>query len=254
MSKMNMSLVTQQSDFAKLTIARKYKDAMAFIDALLAQKVDPSRIMTEIISPTLQSLQKFDESPEASGYSSLTLLAIARICDDGIKKILPLMPPSTTSKGTVIIGTPKDDYHGLGKTIIGAFLRSYGWNVIDLGLNVDSKKFIEEAMKVNADFILVSAFLLPSSLKCKEIADYLHASPLNKKTLLIVGGPPFKFHLGLSQKLGCDGMGIDAFDAVRVLNSMKGYDKEAGNAIQKTKGFDKLKKRIFGLFRKEKGE
>lgn len=67
---------------------------------------------------------------------------------------------------------------------------------------------------------------------------------------MVAGGPPFKFHLGLGQKMGVDGVGIDAFDAVRVLNQLKGYDIEATKKVEKTARSLKLKDRIFGFFRK----
>jgi methanogenic corrinoid protein MtbC1 len=245
-----MDINAIQTQFSNFTIQRKYKDAMNFIDSLILQKMPPQQIMTDVISKTLQGLQKFDESPEASGYSSLTLLAIARICDDAIKKLLLLMVNAEKKKGTTVIGTPLNDFHGLGKTIISAFLRSYGWEVFDLGLNVESKMFISEAQRVNADFILVSAFLLPSALRCKEIADLLHTSPIKNNVKLVVGGPPFKFHLGLSQKLGCDAYGIDAFDMIRVLNQLKGFDTDATKKIEKTSRFSKIKLRIFGALRR----
>ena len=79
-------------------------------------------------------------------------------------------------------------------------------------------------MANNADYILISAFLLPSAFRCKEVANRMKTQKLTGKIKLVVGGPPFKFHLGLAQKIGADGMGVDAFDAIRVLNQLSGYD------------------------------
>ena len=67
---------------------------------------------------------------------------------------------------------------------------------------------------------------------------------------LIVGGPPFKFHFGLTEKLGCDGMGVDAFDAIRVLNRMSGFETQSEGKKEKSGRFNKFTKRIFGLFKR----
>lgn len=241
----------EQQEYQTLVIQRKYKDALMFIDKLISNQADPPLILSDIIAKTLQQLQKFDESPEASGYSSLTLLAIARICEDSIKKILPYMKQMPNQKPTIIIGTPLNDYHSLGKSIITAILRSSGWNVIDLGPSLSPQAFVEAALKYNPEFVLISAFLLPSALKCKEIVDALHSA--NIKAKIIVGGPPFKFHFGLAQKLGCDGMAVDVFDAIRVLEQfISPQNNKSQKKSQEGGWFGKFKKRIFG--RKTGGE
>lgn len=235
----------EQQQYQTLVIQRKYKEALTFVDQLLANQADPLLILSEIIAKTLQQLQKFDESPEASGYSSLTLLAIARICEDSIKKILPLMASMPQQKPTIIIGTPLNDYHSLGKSIVSAILRSSGWNVIDLGSSISPQAFLEATIKYNPQFVLISAFLLPSALKCKDIIDTLRTG--NVKAKIIVGGPPFKFHFGLAEKLGADGMAVDAFDAIRVLDRfITPQSKESQKKAEEGGWFNKFKKRIFG--------
>ncbi len=188
--------------------------------------------------------------PEASGYSSLTLLAIAKICDDVIQKLAPYLSGETVFKGTVVICTPLNDFHALGKTIISAILRSSGWKVIDLGLGVEPQAIIDGALANNADYILISAFLLPSAFRCKEVADRMKTQKLTGKIKLVVGGPPFKFHLGLAQKIGADGMGVDAFDAIRVLNQLSGYDTLTPEKREKMSRFKEFASRIFGLKRR----
>jgi 5-methyltetrahydrofolate--homocysteine methyltransferase len=241
----------QQTKFHSLTIQRKYKPAIAYVDEMVAAGLNPQQIITEVVAKTLQQLQKFDENPDAAGYSSLTLLAIAKICDDAIKKLVALLPASNEKKETVVIGTPLNDYHGLGKTIVSAILRASGWNVIDLGLSVDAAKFIGAAAEHGAKYILVSAFLLPSALKIKEIADLVKKDSSPNRPKLIVGGPPFKFHFGLASKLGCDGMGVDAFDTVRVLNQFNAPTSSATEKPQRAGWLDRFKKRVFGLKQKE---
>ncbi len=246
-----LELEKAQQQYADLAIQRKYKDALALIDELVLQNIDPYRIIIDVISKTLQRLQKYDEASDASGFSSLTILAIARICDDSIKKLLPILKQSPQKKGVVLIGTPTNELHGNGKLIISAFLRTAGWEVIDLGLNIDPKQFINEAIKNNVDFILVSAFLLHSALRCKEIVDYLKSIGPPKRPLIICGGPPFRFHLRLYEKVGCDGTAVDAFDTLRVLDELSGTKRDRADTIVKTSWYGKLSKRIFKMFKEQ---
>ncbi|MFW9993630.1 MAG: B12-binding domain-containing protein [Candidatus Odinarchaeota archaeon] len=246
------SVSDYQEQFFNLTTSRKYHDALALVDRILESGVDQKAIIIDVIANTLQKLQSFDEDPNSSGYSSLTLLAIARICDDSLKKILARAPVDQKYHGTVVIGTPLNEFHSLGKTIVAAFLRFYNWKVYDIGLNVKTDVFIAKAEELEADYILVSTFLLPSALKCAEIASALKTSRLAGRMKLMVGGPPFNFHLGLAEKLGCDATAVDAFDTVRVLNQIHGIETETARKMERTKRFQLFKKRVFNVMKRRK--
>jgi len=60
-------------------------------------------------------------------------------------------------KPTVVIGTVSGDYHEIGKTVVGLLLQANGFEVVDLGADVDHVAFIDEAKKHKADIVGLSA-------------------------------------------------------------------------------------------------
>ena len=61
-------------------------------------------------------------------------------------------------KGTIVIGTVKDDVHDIGKSICVSMLKASGFDVFDLGKQVPLQEFVDKAIEVNADIIGSSAF------------------------------------------------------------------------------------------------
>ncbi|MGA0785826.1 MAG: B12-binding domain-containing protein, partial [Ilumatobacteraceae bacterium] len=53
------------------------------------------------------------------------------------------------SRGTVVIGGPSGEHHGLAITMVADLLRSKGWNVSDIGTNVPAASFATAAVGVD---------------------------------------------------------------------------------------------------------
>ena len=74
--------------------------------------------------------------------------------------ITPLLRESKStreSKGKIVLATVKGDIHDIGKNMVALMLRNYGFDVIDLGKDVDSEVIIKTAVEENADIIGLSA-------------------------------------------------------------------------------------------------
>ena len=75
----------------------------------------------------------------------------------------------TISKGNVVIGNIEDDYHSLGRKLIGIFLKSSGWTVYDLGNDVLSEEFIEKALETKSRVIGVSAMMYTTAKNIRKL-------------------------------------------------------------------------------------
>ena len=93
-------------------------------------------------------------------------------------------------KGTVVIGTIKDDLHDIGKNLVRMMMESKGLNVIDLGNSVPPAKYIEAAAKHNADIIACSALLTTTMVHIKDVVKGVAESPLAGKVKIMIGGAP----------------------------------------------------------------
>lgn len=124
----------------------------------------------------------------------------------------------TETLGTVVIGTVKGDLHNLGKNLVAIMLRTAGFNVIDLGVDVPAEKFIEEAQKNNAQIIGLSALLTTTMMEQKNVIDNLSESGLRSKFKVIVGGAPVTEEW--AKEINADGYARNAGEAVELAKSL----------------------------------
>ncbi len=102
-------------------------------------------------------------------------LMIAAEAADAIREelIKSVEVKSDANNGTVVIGTIAGDNHDIGKKMVATLLSVNGYNVIDLGTDVDPMQFIDTAKNENADMIAMSSLLSTSMPFIRETIEYL---------------------------------------------------------------------------------
>lgn len=143
------------------------------------------------------------------------LLVAAEAMKTGLEILLAEIPKDKTlRKGTVVCGTVRGDVHEIGKRIVAALLQANGFDVYDLGADVPSSKFIEEAGRVRADIIGLSALMSSTLGAQKDVIDYLKAVGERKKYIVMVGGGPTTQEW--ADQIGADGYAKTAPEAVKL--------------------------------------
>jgi len=143
------------------------------------------------------------------------LLVAAEAMKAGLEILLAEIPKDRTlRKGTVVCGTVRGDVHEIGKRIVAALLQANGFEVYDLGADVPSSKFIEEAGRVRADIIGLSALMSSTLAAQKDVIDYLKAVGERKKYIVMVGGGPTTQEW--ADQIGADGYAKTAPEAVKL--------------------------------------
>jgi trimethylamine corrinoid protein len=143
------------------------------------------------------------------------LLVAAEAMKTGLEILLAEIPKDKTlRKGTVVCGTVRGDVHEIGKKIVAALLQANGFDVFDLGADVASSKFIEEAGRVRADIIGLSALMSSTLGAQKDVIDYLKAVGERKKYIVMVGGGPTTQEW--ADQIGADGYAKTAPEAVKL--------------------------------------
>ena len=89
------------------------------------------------------------------------VLLAAKAMKGAMEILRPLLTEAkdTHRQGTVVIGTVKGDIHDIGKNLVGMMLEGAGFEVVNLGINVDADKFIAAIREHNADILGMSALL-----------------------------------------------------------------------------------------------
>ena len=134
---------------------------------------------------------------------------------------------ATEKKGVVVIGTVAGDMHAIGKDIVITMLRSQGFEVHDLGVNVNALDFVRKAEEVNADIIGASALMTTTMPGQREIIELLKEKGIRDRYHVILGGGPVTREW--VEKCGADSWGENAGMVVplleRVMQERKGRSR-----------------------------
>jgi corrinoid protein of di/trimethylamine methyltransferase len=101
-----------------------------------------------------------------------------------------------STRGTIIIGSVKGDVHNIGKNIVATLLKTGGFDVHDLGVDVSPLSFVEAAQKNQADIIALSSLMTTTMPGQREVIEVLKEMDLRDEYLVIVGGGPRKSAVG----------------------------------------------------------
>lgn len=132
-----------------------------------------------------------------------------------IAKVNPYLKEGESAfKGKVIIGCAKGDLHDIGKSLVATQLAVNGFEVIDLGVDVPTNKFIDTAESERADIIVVSSLLTTSQYYMEELIKRLESEGKRDKYRVAVGGGPISAEY--AEKIGADGYSRTAHCAVKM--------------------------------------
>jgi len=126
----------------------------------------------------------------------------------------------TKDKVKIIIATVKGDNHDIGKNILGSLLLSSGFEIYDLGMDVDENTIIEKIKETGATIVALSSLLTMTVEHIKVVHESLEAAGLRNKVKLIVGGAPL--NMELAKQLGADDFADDAVEGVKHIKRLAG--------------------------------
>ena len=149
------------------------------------------------------------------------MLVSALTMKKGLDVIKPLLTgEKIKSKGTILMCTVKGDIHDIGKNLVIMTLEGAGFNVIDLGVDIDTEKIVEHIQEKKPGIFGLSALLTTTMPEMKEVIEALESSGLRNTVKVIVGGAPLD--PAFAEKIGADGYGKDAAEAVRLARRLIG--------------------------------
>jgi 5-methyltetrahydrofolate--homocysteine methyltransferase len=147
------------------------------------------------------------------------MLISARAMQSGMVVLNPLLKEANiVTAGRVAVGTVKGDLHDIGKNLVSMMLNGAGFEIIDLGTDVDPEKFVAIADQVNV--IALSALLTTTMLNMKVTIDALKQAGKRSGVKVIIGGAPVTETY--AQQIGADGYAADASRAVAITKALIG--------------------------------
>jgi methylmalonyl-CoA mutase cobalamin-binding domain/chain len=113
----------------------------------------------------------------------------------------------------VVLANIEDDFHSLGRKMVGTFLQASGWKIHDLGNDVPAEKIVDAAVELDAPIIGVSAMMYTTAINIKKVREEINRRKLQHKIKLAVGGAIFKVRPELTKEVGGDGSASSATNA-----------------------------------------
>jgi methanogenic corrinoid protein MtbC1 len=168
----------------------------------------------EIFTTLSKGLEEIGKKFESGRYFTSDLIVSGSNMKKAVDYLRPLfVKGSNEHKGKVLIGTVKGDVHDIGKIIFSMMLQSQGFEVIDLGVDVDESAFLTAIKSHNPDILAMSTLLTSTQSNMESVIENLKKSLLRDKVKIIVGGRPIDKQY--AEDIGADAYGKDAVEGVR---------------------------------------
>lgn len=180
----------------------------------LAQGIKPAEILNNALIKAMERVgQKFSEKK----IFVPQMLVSAKAMNTALEHMKPYFRSGEVKrKGKFIIGTVSGDLHDIGKNLVAMIVEGAGWEVIDLGVDVNAQKFIHSIKEHGHCVVGLSALLTTTMNNMKMIVYDIKAHfPATK---LIIGGAPVNELF--RDEIGADGYASDPMGAVAYLNSL----------------------------------
>lgn len=192
------------------------KTVEAKVRAALESKMSPKEILDQsMVSAMAEVGRRF----EIGEYYVPEMLISARAMQAGMAILKPqLKGANIAAAGKVAVGTVKGDLHDIGKNLVAMMLEGAGFEILDLGTDVDPEKFVAVADRV--DVIALSALLTTTMPNMKVTIDALKSTGKRDKVKVIIGGAPVTE--AYAHQIGADGYAPDASRAVSITKALLG--------------------------------
>jgi 5-methyltetrahydrofolate--homocysteine methyltransferase len=192
------------------------KKAEEVTKAALDANVDPTELLGKYMIPAMDEVGKRFECNE---YFVPELLIAARAMKTALQILTPrLNAAGAKAAGRVVIGTVQGDLHDIGKNLVASMLEGGGFEVVDLGVDVPPKKFVEAAKDKPGTIVALSALLTTTMTQMKAVIQSLQEAGIRTGTKVMIGGAPITQQY--ADEIGADGYSDNASAAVSLARKL----------------------------------
>ena len=208
-------------DLQELTdaiVAGNMNGAVALSKQAVESGVEPKTIISEYLIKGMEIIgARFGEGKAFVP----NLLMSARAMKGCLDLLKPMMQgESGINYGKVVIGTVKGDLHDIGKNLVASMFEGSGFEVINLGINVDADKFVKAVIDNDDDILSLSALLTTTMGYMKDVIKAVEEAGIRNNVKIMVGGAPL--NEAFAKEIGADVYTADANEAVIVAKKLLG--------------------------------
>ena len=209
---------SQLESIRSAVIERKRAEIKALVRQALEAGIDPGAIVNDALIAAMDVVGKEFGSGKVFVPE---LLVSAVIMKEGLEVVRPLLAGGKSrSRGTVAMATVKGDLHDIGKNLVSMMLEGAGFQVIDLGVDLSVETLVDRVKTIRPQVLGLSALLTTTMREMRNVIAELKAQGLRETVKVMVGGAPLD--RAFAEKIGADGYGADAAEAVELARRLAG--------------------------------
>ena len=197
-----------------------YKDAeiTGLVKEALDAGLEPTRIIHEAL---ISAMDVVGADFSSSKIFVPEMLMAANTMKVGLDVVKPLISSDSDEAAVrVMLATVAGDLHDIGKNIVAMMLEGGGFQVIDLGINVQAGEIIKQIREQKPQVLGLSSLLTTTMPEIRNVLEILSQEGLREKIKVIIGGAPVSQKF--ADEIGADGYGKDAAQAVTLCRNLLG--------------------------------
>ncbi|WP_124099035.1 homocysteine S-methyltransferase family protein [Ruminococcus sp. Marseille-P6503] len=194
------------------------KSEGARITERLLENMDAMDIVNNMLIPALDKTGADFETGKIFLPQLIQSAGAAQSCFEVIKNHLAKSGEKSESKGKIIVATVKGDIHDIGKNIVKVLLENYGYDVIDLGKDVDCQRVVDCAVENGVHLVGLSALMTTTLASMEETIRLLRENNVDCKVM--VGGAVLTAEY--AEKIGADFYAKDAKESCDIAKKVLG--------------------------------
>jgi corrinoid protein of di/trimethylamine methyltransferase len=195
--------------------------AVAATTRLLDAHVDPKTILEQGMAIAMFDLGEMWKRGEVFLPEVVASAAVFKACNELVEPVLLAQRKEGDEIGKlVVLATVKGDLHDLGKNMVGAMLRTSGFEVLDLGKDTSADTIVATIREHQPDIVGLSALLTTTVPYQETVLKTLAREGIRDQVKVMVGGAPVTPEW--ADKIGADGYANNAPEAVEIARKLTG--------------------------------
>jgi len=172
---------------SKTIISCDDDDCVEAAQKALSGDVEPNLVIDAAVDAIQEVGKRFEEGRIFIPDLMLAGMGMEKVMSMAQQKMLE-RGETLNLKGTIVLGTVAGDMHTIGKNLVVTLLRSNGYQVHDLGVDVTAAQFLKSAQQVHADVVGLSALMSTTLVEQKNVVEHFKRKGERKNYRIIVGG------------------------------------------------------------------
>ena len=198
------------------SISKGLKSETEALTLKLLDEYSEMEIIENFLIPALDRVGEDYESGKIYLPQLIRSASASQVAFDLLKKRLADSSKEKISKGKILIATVKGDIHDIGKNIVKVILENYGYEIIDLGRDVDPEKIVDGVIRENIELVGLSALMTTSLDAMRSTIEQVKKASPNTKVM--VGGAVLTPEY--SKKIGAEYYAVDARASVEIARTV----------------------------------